>query len=169
MKTKKKTLITKRICAFLLLVSFFLPIARGCSKYEIPRQEDNIEQEAKEPLFSMEAKDPKKKYAYDLIALDTTPLSTDLLFLFFGYLWPIPFLFLDRIAKKNFTIYLLACSELCLCIGTIYLIIIFAEFEQKLMSGGYLAITSVSIYFFVSVFELFKGIFSPSPLGLRDK
>ena len=158
MKIKKKTILIKRICAFLLLISFFLPIAKGCSKYEFPRQKENIEQEAKKPWISIEVKEPKIKYAYDLIALDTTPLSSDLLFLFFCFFWPIPVLFLSRIAKKNLIKYLLACSELCFCIVTVYLIIIFVAFEEKLMYGGYLAIISASIYFFASAFELFKGI-----------
>ncbi len=158
MEINQKTIIIKRVCAALLLISFFLPLARGCSKIEIPYHQGSVKQETKKPLFSMDVKEPKTKYAYDLIALEEMPISSALLFLFFGYLWTLPILLLHQFTKKAVVKYVLAGFELCLCVFTVYLILISVAFEGELLSGAYLAITSVSAYFGASAFELFKGI-----------
>jgi len=158
MKINQKTIIIKRVCALLLLISFFLPLARGCSKIEGPYQKDGVTQEKKKPFFSIEVKEPKTKYAYDIMALEEVTTSSALLFLFFGYLWPIPVLLLHQFTRKKIFKYVLACSELCFCVLTVYLILISVVFEGEMLAGGYLAITSGIVYFCTAAFELFKGI-----------
>jgi len=106
----------------------------------------------------MEVKEPKTKYAYDIIKLEEIPTSSALLFLFFGYLWTIPVLLLHQFTRKKIIKYLRACSELCFCVLAVYLILIAVAFEGEMLSGGYLAITSASVYFGASAFEIFKGI-----------
>ncbi len=106
----------------------------------------------------MEVKEPRTKYAYDLMVLEEMPTSSAFMFLFFGYLWPIPVLLLHPFTKKKILKYLLTGFELFFCTGTVYLILISVAFEGEMLVGGYLAITSGIVYFCTAGFELFKGI-----------
>ena len=163
MKTMPAIINMKKICAVLLLISFFLPFSRGCSDIEIPYQEDSVKLKNKKPLLSMEVKKPKNKYVYDIIALPETSTLTAVVILF-CYLWPIPILLFHRfLRKKKIIKYLMTSFELVFCIGTFYFVIMMAMFD-KLLIGGYLAISSSVGYFCSTAFELLKEILFASRL-----
>jgi hypothetical protein len=143
----QKITIIKRVCASLLLVSFFLPLTRGCSRFEIPSQQKGVNQEEKKPILSFTVKKPRKKYPYEMLVSEGSITSYAIPFLIFGYLWPIPLLFIQQYSRKKVFRYILAGIELSLCIVTFYLMLIISAFSGEMMFGVYLAVIAISLYF----------------------
>jgi len=148
----------KSACAALLLISFFLPIARGCPGIEFSTSDEYAELGEKKPLFNVGRTEAPAKYAYDYVRAEETTASSALLFLFFGFLWPLPMLLAHRHARRRLLKYPLLLAELCLCLGTWFAIATLTMFEGALLVGGYLALGSGAVYFFVTLFALGQEI-----------
>ena len=130
----------KKICAVLLLISFFLPLSRGCSQIDLSFQKESVKQKEKKPLFSVEEYEGKKKYAYDIIrSPDTHTVAAGVVL--FCYLWPIPILLCHHFIKRRIMKLLITCAELIFCMGTVHFVIMLVAFD-KLLIGSYLAISS---------------------------
>lgn len=157
MKTERIVILIKRICTVLLLISFFLPLSRGCSQTETSFQKGSLEQEEKKAMFSVEAYKGKKKYAYDVIGSPDTDTVTAVVVLF-CYFWPIPLLLRLHFTKKKLIKHLISSAELVFCMGTFYFVMMMCMFDELLM-GAYLAISSSVVYFCSTVFDLTKEIF----------
>ena len=62
-------------CTTLLLVSFFLPIARGCTAVEIPGKQDSNARAKPEPAYRLELNRPDKVYAYEYVSAEQTSIN----------------------------------------------------------------------------------------------
>lgn len=158
----------RAICAVLLIVSFFLPVARGCSKIQFPQQVENgtgDNGEKAKSWIDLEVKDPQVVYAYEAMLADNLTTADSFLLMFFGYFWPIPMLLFHILTRKKWKKYILTVAELILCLITSQLIIILAVFSGKLLIGWYLGMAAASVYFCVTAYGLTKDII----LYFRDR
>jgi hypothetical protein len=139
----------KRACFLLLLISFFLPMAKSCSKVEIPNTTGK-------PFFNWVNETPETKYIRDILPLDT-PLSDQLIFLILVFFWPVPFIFLPPLRRKHF-LYLRMAGELFFGTLGAYLYILPAVFLGEFMIGGYLYLSVTGIYLGTTLVELWQTI-----------
>lgn len=143
----------KVFCALLLLVSFFLPLARGCSQLELPGGA-----EKSKPWITLEIKSPKTVYAYEVIFDDAMSGWDSFFFLFFGYLWPVPIILFNMFLKKKWILNIVMITEILLCLSSAYLITMLTLFSSKLLVGWYTAITACLIYFCLSAYGIVRNV-----------
>ena len=141
----------KKICTILLLVSFFLPMARSCSEFQIPPKSD-IESSEIAPWFVYKKDKPETYYPWDIISGNNLTEGETFSLLILCYLWPIPFLWLQKKTRLTLTNLITLSLELLLCLVASYLILIMGLFGG-LLYGGYISLTILGIYFFTSASE----------------
>ena len=149
----------KAICSILLIISFFLPVARGCSGIEVPYSADHKDSDGmeKRPWFILENKHAQTVYAYDTAFGAGMDISGSFMFLFFGYLWPLPFLLFNILVTKRSILNVIIVAELILCAISVYVVTISALFSSKLLSGWYMATIACFIYFCTSAYGILKN------------
>lgn len=142
----------KKTCTILLLISFFLPMARSCSEFQLPQQDVHKSDESS-VWFTYKNETPKTYYPWNFISGNNVSEDESFFFLIFCYLWPIPFLWFHKKARKKVTTFLVLSVELFLCLLASYLILLPGLFGG-LAYGAYISLTSISIYFLTSASEI---------------
>ena len=146
----------KKICTFLLLASFFLPMARSCSEFQIPPKSDSISSEIA-PWFVYKNNKAETYYPWDIISGNNLTQDETFTLLILCYLWPLPFLWFQKKIRSTLSNFITLSLELLICSVASYLILIMGLFGG-LLYGGYISLTILGIYFFTSLSEIIYEI-----------
>lgn len=152
----------KKLCLVLIVCSFFLPIAKGCSHVEVPHQStpSKTTQETGEivtPWITFENREPKTRYAWDIIEIVDSE-HNPLFIIGFCYLWPLVFLIARRPRNKIWSS-LYYCSEIACAVSGMYFIAIVVTFTGAIDLGGYLYLLSALMFLIITLSEIiFKAI-----------
>jgi hypothetical protein len=151
MRNKSSIIVLKRIATFFLLVSFFLPMSKSCSKADIPNT-------TSKPLFVLVDETPETVYAWDVISSSFSKLE-QILYLALIFLWPVPFLVFSR-QRKKILLYLRIGVELFTGVIASHFYVILNIFSGNFMVGGYLYFLATILYMGTTLVELLQNIMS---------
>lgn len=138
---------TKKICALLLILSFFLPMSRGCSKLTFPISSNNGKGEATKPWIEAKIDNPETYYPWEIV------FNNEGFFVLFllSYFWPLPFLWLLERIQSRVKKFLLIIMELVVATLAWTLIYTIAGFSGIILYGGYISLSAIGIYFLSSL------------------
>ncbi len=141
---KNKTCTTlfrvKKICILVLLLSFFLPLARSCSRIEI---HDKI-QGFHISWTAKTVKNSELNYIWDVYSFDAMT-GWDVFCLMVAYAWPLPFVLSTR-SKKPSLSYLKSSFECLIASIGIYFFITPLSFLGELLVGSYIYLLAAGAY-----------------------
>lgn len=140
----------KKICTLLMLVSFFLPVAKSCSEINIPNTAEG------KPLISWHTKNPLPHTGRD-IYVPETPVAKDLAIVSLVFFWPVPFFFLGG-ARKHIILYPRIIGELALGLLAAQLYIFPVVFIGEALIGAYIYFSATAIYLCTTLFEFGQTI-----------
>jgi hypothetical protein len=141
--------IIKFIAMGLLLIALFLPISRCAVQNETYPS-------SAQPAESLIEKAPAAyRYNYAWTDFHPTALSSWLMILIF--IWPLPFLVLDRISSRLSHKIWPGILQILLAAGSIYYLYL-CTFLYELWYGGYIAYSALSLYLLVSIIELILNL-----------
>jgi hypothetical protein len=149
MEQNSRIVTIKKICTFLMLVSFFLPMAKGCSEVKIPNTTDN-------PFINWTTENPETYYIQDIYFPDGIQKDAVAL-LALIFFWPLPFLFLTQL-RKRLTLYLRLGGELLFATLGGYLYLLSLVFLGDIMIGGIVYLSAAATYLGTILVELGQTI-----------
>ena len=138
----------KKICTLVLLLSFFLPLARSCSEIEI---HDKI-QGFHISWTAKTAKSSEINYIWDVYSFDAMT-GWDALCLFIAYAWPLPFLLSTRSNTLSW-VYLKSSFECITAVIGTYFFISPLSFLGELLVGSYTYLLAAGAYITAVLFQV---------------
>lgn len=148
---KRIIYIVKYVCAFLLLISLFLPFS-SCKQELAPGAFSQTNNDIQKPLL-IEKESPDITYVYK--QLDFAEFEDFLTLLTF--IWPIILTIFQQSFHRQIYINIFIILALIFSAGSAYMIWAITLFEEPLY-GAYIAISSIICYFLISSVEFFLNI-----------
>ena len=143
--------VLKYICAFLLLISLFLPFS-SCNQKLAPDAFRQSKNDPQKPLL-IEKKSPEITYVYK--QLDFAEFEDFLVLLTF--IWPVVLTIVQQSFHHQIYKYIFITLALILPVGSAYKIWTIIFFEEPLY-GAYVAISSITCYFLITSVEVILNI-----------
>ncbi len=132
--------IAKIAAIILLLMAFALPLSRCSSDSD-----------------SNSSVESSKNYTYEYAWSDFNYMDISSWLILIVFFWPIPFVILEIVSKKEYCGILILSIEIILALGSIYMIYL-RTFLDELWYGGYLSYASLAIILIVTAIELIRSI-----------